>query len=150
MTKHNETKLISMSMNKSVTSYILGHAICDGYIESVDSKLDDWPILENSLYDNQKLINLLNMASGDQKYIYEFGDGNEIVADDSYEYQTQNIYNTLGFYFQNTEKSKSRYNYNGFVTQILINYVRFKTGDDPEKIEMMDEFGNRVFSIHKK
>ena len=40
---NNETKLISMSMNKSVTSYILGHAICDGYIESVDSKLDDWP-----------------------------------------------------------------------------------------------------------
>ena len=55
---NNETKLISMSMNKSVTSYILGHAICDGYIESVDSKLDDWPILENSLYDNQKLIDL--------------------------------------------------------------------------------------------
>ena len=29
-------------------------------------------------------------------------------------------------------------------------FQRFKTGDDPEKIEMMDEFGNRVFSIHKK
>ena len=50
---NNETKLISMSMNKSVTSYILGHAICDGYIESVDSKLDDWPILENSLYESK-------------------------------------------------------------------------------------------------
>ena len=73
---NNETKLISMSMNKSVTSYILGHAICDGYIDGVDDRnLNDWPILENSLYDNQKLINLLNMASGDQKYIYEFGDG---------------------------------------------------------------------------
>ena len=144
---NNETKLISMSMNKSVTSYILGHAICDGYIESVDSKLDDWPILENSLYDNQKLIDLLNMASGDQKYIYEFGDGNEIVADDSYEYQTQNIYNTLGFYFQNTEKSKSRYNYNGFVTQILINYVRFKTGNDFKKL-INKIFQNKIKNEH--
>ena len=86
---NNETKLISMSMNKSVTSYILGHAICDGYIDGVDSKLDDWPILETSLYENQKLIDLLNMAAGDQKYIFEFGEGGQIVVDDSYDYETK-------------------------------------------------------------
>ena len=143
----NETKLISMSMNKSVTSYILGHAICDGYIDSVDSKLDDWPILETSLYENQKLIDLLNMAAGDQKYIFEFGEGGQIVVDDSYNYETKNIFTTLGFYLQNTEKSESRYNYNGFITQLLINYVRFKTGDDFKKL-LNKIFQNKIKNEH--
>ena len=144
---NNETKLISMSMNKSVTSYILGHAICDGYIDSVDSKLDDWPILETSLYENQKLIDLLNMAAGDQKYIFEFGEGGQIVVDDSYDYETKNIFTTLGFYLQNTEKSESRYNYNGFITQLLINYVRFKTGDDFKKL-LNKIFQNKIKNEH--
>ena len=66
---NNETKLMSMSMNKSVMSYIMGHAICKGYIGGIESKISDWPLLENTLYYDQKLINLLNMTAGDQKYI---------------------------------------------------------------------------------
>ena len=31
-------------------------------------------------------------------------------------------------------KSKSIYNYNGFVTQLIINYTKHKTGDDYEKL----------------
>ena len=53
----------SRSMGKSITSYLAGHAICEGKIKSVDSRLDDWPILQNTLYHNQKLINLLNMSA---------------------------------------------------------------------------------------
>ena len=45
------------------------------------------------------------MAAGDQKYIFEFGEGGQIVVDDSYDYETK-IFTTLGFYLQNTEKSK--------------------------------------------
>ena len=32
---NNETKFYSMSMGKSVTSYLVGHAICEGYIDGV-------------------------------------------------------------------------------------------------------------------
>ena len=32
--------------------------------------------------------------------------------------------------YQNTEKSKSVYNYNGLITMILHNYIRHKTGDN--------------------
>ena len=53
-------------------SYIMGHAICKGYIAGIESKINDWPLLENTLYYDQKLINLLNMTAGDQKYINEF------------------------------------------------------------------------------
>ena len=45
-----------MSMGKSVTSYLLGHAICDGYIDEVDATMNDWPQVQNSIYYNQKLI----------------------------------------------------------------------------------------------
>ena len=132
---NNETQLMSMSMNKSVMSYILGHAICDGYIGGVDTKINDWRVLNNTLYENQKLINLLNMAAGDQKYINEFKyNPNSILANLSYEYETSSISTTMSLYFRDTVKSKSRYNYNGFITQILFNYIKHKTSDDFQKI----------------
>ena len=60
--------LPSHSMGKSLVSYVTGHAICEGYIDSINHKLNDWPILENTLYYDQPIINLLNMAAGDRKY----------------------------------------------------------------------------------
>ena len=61
--------LPSHSMGKSLVSYVTGHAICEGYIDNVNVKLNDWPLIKNTLYDGQKLINLLNMAAGDQKFV---------------------------------------------------------------------------------
>ena len=51
----NKSKLHSQSVGKSITSYILGHAICEGYINSLNSKLDDWSAVENTVYHNQNL-----------------------------------------------------------------------------------------------
>ena len=64
----DSSKFHSQSVAKTFISYVAGHAICKGYIDSVDSRLDDWPVLENTLYHNQKLIDVLNMASGTQEY----------------------------------------------------------------------------------
>ena len=58
-------------MGKSLVSYVTGHAICEGYISSVDEKLTGWDIIENTLFDNQVLIDLLNMQAGDQNYVGE-------------------------------------------------------------------------------
>ena len=44
---NNETKFYSMSMGKSVTSYLVGHAICEGYIDGVDARVNDWPIIKD-------------------------------------------------------------------------------------------------------
>ena len=57
---NNETKLRSNSMGKSLASYVLGHAICAGYIESVNQRINDWPLVRNTLYQDQKIIDLLN------------------------------------------------------------------------------------------
>jgi hypothetical protein len=64
----NEIKYHSQSVGKSFASYILGHAICKGYVDGIDSKLNDWPILENTLYYDQKIIDVINMKAGDKKY----------------------------------------------------------------------------------
>ena len=62
--------LPSNSVGKSFVSYVTGHAICQGYISSVDEVMD-WDLLDNTLYEDQVLIDILNMATGDQKYIGE-------------------------------------------------------------------------------
>ena len=130
-----DTKFISMSMNKSVTSYILGHAICEGYIDSIDSTINDWPIIQNSLYYNQKLINFLNMNTGDQKYINEFTHPHGTpIANSSYSFEDENIQRTIKQYFQDSVPSKKIYNYNGFLPQLILNYVHYKTGDDFKKL----------------
>ena len=135
---NNETKFYSLSMSKSVVSYILGHAICDGYIDGVDARVNDWPIIKDSLYHDQKLINFLNMNTGDQKYIDEFEDGTSKLG----AYEDRDIETTMRSHFRNknTKKSKERYNYNGFVTQLILNYMKFKIGED------YDKFYSKVFN----
>ena len=47
----------------------MGHAICEGYISNINEKLTGWKLVENTLFEDQVLIDLLNMAAGDQKYV---------------------------------------------------------------------------------
>jgi len=63
--------LPSHSMGKSLVSYVTGHAICEGYIDSVNVKLNDWPLIKNTLYEDAVLLDLLNMKGGDQKWVGE-------------------------------------------------------------------------------
>ena len=127
-----------MSMGKSVTSYLVGHAICDGYIDGVDARVNDWPVIKDSLYHDQKLINFLNMNTGDQKYVYEY-DGTVTTLG---AYEDEDIETTMRLHFRNknTNKSKDKYNYNGFVTQLILNYMKFKVGED------YDKFYSKVFN----
>ena len=130
------TKLRSNSVGKSIAAYVAGHAICEGYIESLDSKIDDWPLLKGTLYDGQKLIDILNMYSGDQKYVYNsvFWDGTEADT----EYFSDNMKKMQG-----KKKSKPKYNYNAQNTNLFFNYVLFKSGDNFEKL-LKDIFQKKV------
>ena len=129
---NNETKLRSNSVGKSMVSYVLGHAICEGYIEGVDSRINDWPLVKNTLYENQKLIDLINMNAGDQKYINDslsYGGFKK-----GYETDTNSIYTTMNFFFKDTKKSKPKYNYHDFLPNIVLNYILFKSGNNFQKI----------------
>ena len=55
----------SHSIGKSLVSIVTGYALCDGYIDSVHSNIN-YPTVKNTLYENQKLLHLLNMTAGDE------------------------------------------------------------------------------------
>jgi hypothetical protein len=124
---NNDTKLRSMSMGKTMVSYVMGHAICEGYIDSVDSRLNDWPLVKNTLYEDQKLIDLLNMSAGDQKYVNRgnFKDGSEIDT---------RLMSNLMFKMRGLKKSGKSYNYNNIPPKLLLNYISFKVGDNYENL----------------
>ena len=59
------SRWIAFSVGKSVTSMLIGAAIQDGYITSVDDPVTDYlPRLRGSAYDGATIKNVLNMASG--------------------------------------------------------------------------------------
>lgn len=61
------SRWISYSVAKSVVSMLIGAAIKDGYIASVDEKVTEYlPRLKGSSYDQSSIANLLQMASGVQ------------------------------------------------------------------------------------
>ena len=151
--KSNKDYLASYSVGKSLVSYVTGHAICEGYIDSVDVVLDDWSILDNTLYHGQKLIDLLNMTAGDQKYIGQNPNAkksnNEFANRDSYFKGTAVYVNGVPLkynmeYLQNTKKSRPVYNYSALTTNVIMNYVVFKSGDNWQNLL------NKVFNEHVK
>ena len=121
-----DTQWVSHSVGKSFVSYITGHAICEGYIESVDSQLNDWDVLKNTLYEDQKLIDILNMSSGDQNRVTE-RDG---LKKSGRWFNSHPIKSFAEDELKGTKKSSKKYNYHGLNTNIIFNYVIFKSGNN--------------------
>ena len=129
--KFSDTSMFhSMSMGKSITSYLTGHAICEGKIKSVDSRID-WPILKNTLYDNQQLINLLNMASGDKAYSQK---------DES----NESIQSRMATEFKGSKKSNHQYHYTNLNTNLILSYLLYTYGEDDFKRLFDDVFQKKV------
>ena len=148
----NDTKWSSMSMGKSLVSYVAGHAICEGYIDGINSRLNDWPLIENTLYHDQKLIDLLNMAAGDQKVI----DDNVGLIKTKRWYNSHPISSFANRELKNTKKIEStRYHYNGLVTNIIMNYVIHKSNGNFQKLlnkifQEKAKIKNSVFFLKQK
>jgi CubicO group peptidase (beta-lactamase class C family) len=70
----------SFSVAKSFTSTLVGAAIKDGYIKSIDDKVSEYiPDLRGSVYDNVTIKQLLTMTSG-VKWNEDYGDPKSDVA----------------------------------------------------------------------
>ena len=75
-----DSRWISFSVAKSVVSMLIGAAIQDGYIDSVDEKVSDYlPRLKGSSYEQSSIRNILQMASG-VKWNEDYADPNSDVA----------------------------------------------------------------------
>jgi CubicO group peptidase (beta-lactamase class C family) len=152
--KRNGNRLPSHSMGKSLVSYVTGHAICEGYIDSVDVKLDDWPTIKNTLYEGQSLIDLLNMTAGDENYTgarFSKSDNRIKINGIIKNVNTVPLYKVMkGATQLHTKRTTSWfsetpiYNYNALVTNTIMNYVIYKTGDDWEPLL------HKVFTQHVK
>jgi len=134
-----DTKLRAMSVGRSMASYTLAHAICEGYIDGFDTRLNDWPLLENTLYYNQKLSDILNMNSGDHNYIERSEFINSKELDEKFRGSLDNMVSLEEYLYhlKNTKpsiKKRPRFNYHSINSSIVLNYILFKTGNDFEKI----------------
>lgn len=143
-TFNEESYFPSHSMGKSLTSYLIGHAICQGYIESVNAPITDWPLMEDTLYFGQPLINLLNMQAGDS-HIIKPGDGVFIKTG-------RNIHGNapLKKATENSEELKgtvraqgSRFSYSNLAADVLFNYMMHRVGEDFDKF-IADFYQNKV------
>ena len=120
--------LPSNSVGKSLVSYVTGHAICKGYISSVDEILD-WDLLDNTLYEDQVLIDILNMTAGDQHYF-----GNGVWKASGVNLNMTSLETIAKSNLQNTVKGTDIYNYSALTTHVLMNYVIHKAGNDWERL----------------
>ena len=141
----NETKYHSQSVGKSIASYILGHAICKGYIDSIDAQLNDWPVLENTLYHNQKIIDIINMKAGDEKY-FSPKDKSNIFANSNSKHSVTNrtIKSVMENELKNSKKSASKWAYNNLLPHLIMNYIIFKAGNDEFLKLLEDVFTNKA------
>ena len=139
--------LPSHSMGKSLVSYVTGHAICEGYIDSINVKLNDWPLIKSTLYEDSVLLDLLNMKGGDQKWVGERSKHRHDNKISMKGEKKENV-NVIGLmkvmnvYLRGSEKSKLIYNYSALTTNVIMNYVKHKAGKDWDKLL------HKVFNEH--
>jgi len=138
----------SHSVGKSLVSVVTGYAICEGYIDSVHSNID-YPTVKNTLYENQKLLNLLNMTAGDELIVGErFFKKDNPIEGKGPNVNTIPIKKVMKRYFKGSKRYEGSgwntttgqvssglvYNYSAMTTNVIMNYVIYKTGADWEKL----------------
>ena len=136
----DSSKFHSQSVAKTLIGYVAGHAICKGYIDSVDSRLNDWPVLENTLYHNQKLIDVLNMASGTQSYF----DGPNRFSNSNRAVTSPTVEDAMKKELKGSKKSSSIYNYNNMNPNVVGSYLIYKLGDENFQQLLDDVFKKKV------
>jgi CubicO group peptidase (beta-lactamase class C family) len=122
-----DSRWVSYSVAKSVTSMLVGAAIRDGYIESVDEMITDYvPRLKGTPYDQSSIRNVLQMSSGVE--------WNEDYADPESDinvtpWETLAIYDYLRLKPRDSEPGEI-FGYNTAETNLVGNVVRAAVGNN--------------------
>jgi len=145
---NDNDQLISMSIGKNMVSYLLGHAICKGYIKDVNERIDWW-LLKDTLYDNQRLLDLINMRAGDQNYV----DRTTMKAKPvDHPTNHPSIFSILEVseILEGSKKSRQVYNYNGLPPNIVLNYIIHKVDDEDEFQEFLNDIFQKKVGIENE
>jgi hypothetical protein len=147
----DQTLFFTHSTGKSIVSYIVGHAICAGYINTVDEPVN-WPLMSNTLYQGQPLINLLNMNAGDKHTVNERS--SHVVGSNNHHRDMDHI--SIAYFLEGTKRKGDKLFYNNVLTDIIASYVAHRAGDDyaqllesvfQDKIKIENEVH---FELHRK
>ena len=115
----NDTKLYSMSISKSFLSYILGNAICDGHIKSLDDKISKYvPEAKGTLYENSTFKELINMAAGDINFASRKAGSATFIYAGKVISKKLTVKDYLAT-SSGIELSKKTFNYNNFLTDLV-------------------------------
>ena len=127
----------SHSIGKSFVSLVTGYAMCGGYIDHTIYDRIDYPTVVNTLFENQRLIDLLHMQAGDDEYVGErIGNWDSRLISNNKSVNTTPIKTMMKRWFKNKEglEPGTYYNYSALTTNVIMNYVIYKTGDDWDKL----------------
>jgi len=120
----DDTLLYSMSLGKSLGGYLMGHAICKGYIESVDQKLSDWPLAKNTLLAEITVREVLNSTLGDQEYRSLIPEYFKTTDRDPGDVSISDVaFREL----RDSKAGKKIFAYGQFPANVAWNYISFKT-----------------------
>lgn len=120
----DDTLLYSMSLGKSLGGYLMGHAICKGYIESVDQKLSDWPLAKNTLLAEITVREVLNSTLGDQEYRSLIPEYFKTTDRDPGDVSISDVaFREL----RHSKAGKKIFAYGQFPANVAWNYISFKT-----------------------
>lgn len=122
-----DSRWVAYSVAKSVVSMLIGAAIQDGYIASVDEKVTRYlPRLKGSSYDQSSIANLLQMASGVQ-WNEDYADPKSDVNTASWE--TIDLYEFLRDKPRHAEPGET-FNYNTAETNVVGTLLRSAVGNN--------------------
>ena len=138
----NKTLYHSASVGKSLTSYLLGHAICEGHISSLDQTIEDWPLLKNTPYEKQRSIDLVNMTVGDSRYF---------ISERVFLKNRLNIkgvnHETIRYWGDALQGESpllsNKFNYSQMVSGLVLNYIAFRMEGNFDEL-LRDVYTNRV------
>ena len=128
-----------MSLGKSLTGYLVGHAICQGYIESIEQPLDDWPLVKDTFISKLKLRDVINATMGVQSLMRNnetFKSGTPVDRSLKYLITKENL---IG-----TKPGLKKFQYGQLPAFIALNYISFKTGNK------FKDFSNNVLRNYVK
>ena len=138
----DNTKLYSFSISKSFVSYILGNAICNGDIKSLDDKISDYvPETKGTLYENSTFKDLINMKAGDTNFASrKAGSATFIYAGDIARKKT-----TVKDYLissSNLKTTEKVFNYNNFLTDLVAKAIDLQVSGGLKK--SYESFANKA------
>lgn len=125
---NRNSRWISFSVTKSLTSMLIGAAIKDGYINSVDDKVVDYlPRLRGSAYEEASIADVLHMASG-------------VAWDETYADRNSDVAKAGGFNgidlmnyladLPNEAQPGTKFNYNSAETNLVGEILRSAIGNN--------------------